>query len=243
MTRRSSAKNGVLNSLICVHLAAPRNVLPSPKNEARTSPTRGNTLASLQTPWTLPNSANPRLRTEVGWPLMTMPSSLCAACSETKHSSCTWCSSSLPRFASPMASVRGTYAAQGSSTRDSSRPVAEQPDTARGSFLCRGAISPLGSACTQLGGVDDPPWKIMDFHDFLRCLGTSGCRSHPPPQVVCRPTLEGPRALACLAHEDLDHEAVDHVLDRAAHELQGPHHLPLRTLDDPHTQHLRQDSC
>jgi len=28
----------------------------------------------------------------------------------------------------------------------------------------------------------------MDFHDFPRILGKSGCESHPPPQVMCRPT-------------------------------------------------------
>ena len=27
----------------------------------------------------------------------------------------------------------------------------------------------------------------MDLHDFPRCLRKSGCRSHPPPRVLCRP--------------------------------------------------------
>ena len=28
----------------------------------------------------------------------------------------------------------------------------------------------------------------MDFHDFPRILGKSGCESHPPPQDMYRPT-------------------------------------------------------
>ena len=32
----------------------------------------------------------------------------------------------------------------------------------------------------------------MDFHDFPMILGKSGCVSHPPPQVVCTPTQDGP---------------------------------------------------
>ena len=30
-------------------------------------------------------------------------------------------------------------------------------------------------------------WKIMDFHDLPRFLGNSGCRSHPPHQVLRGP--------------------------------------------------------
>ena len=33
----------------------------------------------------------------------------------------------------------------------------------------------------------------MDFEDFPRCLGKSGCESHPPPQDMSRPTTDGGR--------------------------------------------------
>ena len=35
----------------------------------------------------------------------------------------------------------------------------------------------------------------MDFHDFPRCLGKSGCRSHTTPQDMCEPTPTHQRAL------------------------------------------------
>ena len=43
----------------------------------------------------------------------------------------------------------------------------------------------------------------MDFHDFTEFLanGKSGCQSHPPPQVMCRPTHEDPSAEAKAAKE------------------------------------------
>ena len=35
-------------------------------------------------------------------------------------------------------------------------------------------------------------WKIVDFYDFPRFLGKSGCQSHPLSQVMCRPILTYP---------------------------------------------------
>ena len=52
----------------------------------------------------------------------------------------------------------------------------------------------------------------MDFHDFPRILGKSGCESHPPPQVVCTPILRQAASLRveviyCIGEQLEDREA------------------------------------
>jgi len=40
--------------------------------------------------------------------------------------------------------------------------------------------------------IDQILWKMMEFHDFPRILGKSGCQSHPPAKFCAGPAWEAP---------------------------------------------------